>query len=277
MEIKYERVAFDEGEVKLCVRTRRPRAVGEPELRWHEQIDVLLVLAGSGRIQCGGAVYQVSKGSLLILDANMLHAALPGGTPEFEYCEIIPDTALCEAAGLSSFTTAFITAPRRDELALKLAEACCLIAEQRPASYDRQISGVITALLLHIGESCTAPSAAYETFPESPKVELVKKVLRYINLNFQKPIHTEDIAEYTGYSRDYLSHAFASVTGRTIVDYTNDYRCKKAQQLLITGSYSVSQALKACGFTNFSYFSKLYKQYNGVSPSDDIRSARKRL
>ena len=50
-----------------------------------------------------------------------------------------------------------------------------------------------------------------------------------------------------------LSREFKKLTGMTIVQYINSYRCKKAAEYIASGT-SVSEAANMCCFTNMSFF-----------------------
>lgn len=73
---------------------------------------------------------------------------------------------------------------------------------------------------------------------------------------------------------DYIRKLFKKETGATPYEYLLKERMTLAQQLLTSGAtnkfseYSVSQIAEACGYSEPLYFSRVFKQYFGVSPTE---------
>ncbi len=60
--------------------------------------------------------------------------------------------------------------------------------------------------------------------------------------------------------------AFKEYTGLSPIDYRNSLRLKKARVLMTSGEYNVSEASDICGFSNTSFFIRLYKKKFGTTP-----------
>jgi AraC-like DNA-binding protein len=58
-------------------------------------------------------------------------------------------------------------------------------------------------------------------------------------------------------------------TGKTLVEYINIVRCEHARELLSSGSFNVGESAEQCGFQDISYFSRIYKKYIGILPSEE--------
>ena len=52
--------------------------------------------------------------------------------------------------------------------------------------------------------------------------------------------------------------------------YLNEIRCQRAKLMLREGRANVSGVAQRCGFNNVSYFTKIYKEIYGHSPSNDF-------
>lgn len=59
---------------------------------------------------------------------------------------------------------------------------------------------------------------------------------------------------------------FREYTGTSPIAYRNDIRLTNAKSKLQSGEYNVSEAAEICGFTNLSYFIRLYKKKFGCTP-----------
>ena len=84
----------------------------------------------------------------------------------------------------------------------------------------------------------------------------------------------EDYLQTLPLSPDYVRKLFKKDTGLTPRDYLKNARMERAAQLFASGQtnrysfYTVSQVADLCGFADPMYFSKAFKSYFGVAPSD---------
>lgn len=95
---------------------------------------------------------------------------------------------------------------------------------------------------------------------------VVEKAKRFIHQNYTRDISREDIASSVFLTPDYLSKIFKTQTGVHIKDYINDLRIKKAKELLLQSSLSISEISSRTGFESFSYFSTVFKKATGDTP-----------
>lgn len=77
----------------------------------------------------------------------------------------------------------------------------------------------------------------------------------------------EELAEMVGLSVSHFRMLFRQTTGYTVVQYKNYMRVSRARDLLLMRNYSVSEVAEAVGIPDLYYFSRLFKQYLGFSPS----------
>lgn len=75
------------------------------------------------------------------------------------------------------------------------------------------------------------------------------------------------LATHFGLSKSHLSRKIKDLTGLSIGDLIRIERLKKAADLLLKSSYQVSEIAEIVGFNSFSYFSKSFKEFYGLTPS----------
>ena len=97
----------------------------------------------------------------------------------------------------------------------------------------------------------------------SPKIIMA---IEYIRENYHKPITLEEVADYVGISRVYLSQTFKKETNKNIWDYLAQYRLSKAKELLLTSNLKIYAIAELCGFGSPQYFNKIFKRLTGFSP-----------
>ena len=66
---------------------------------------------------------------------------------------------------------------------------------------------------------------------------------------------------------------FKKQTGYTIFDYLTHYKIEQAKKMLATGTYKIYEVSDYLGYKSKNYFSALFKEYTGVTPSQYRNSA----
>lgn len=80
--------------------------------------------------------------------------------------------------------------------------------------------------------------------------------------------NVERLSKEMAMSRGHLYRKVREVTGLSPVSYLNDYRLRKAMELLRAGCPSVGEAAYATGFSSPAYFAKMFKNRFGITPTE---------
>ncbi len=105
-----------------------------------------------------------------------------------------------------------------------------------------------------------------------PRLAYVKSAINYIRLKYSEPIGIVDIAGACGLNRSYLTRVFKHATGYTPQEYLSSYRMKKATELLLESTESVSSIAFLVGYSDAFTFSKAFKRAKDVSPTEYRKS-----
>lgn len=104
---------------------------------------------------------------------------------------------------------------------------------------------------------------------ESPILLAVNKISYEISENaFDSAISLSRILRKSGYSEDYIRAKFKRIIGKTPTEFLTEIRIKHALFLIdvYKNSLSLSEIAEKCGYLDYVYFSKKFKQVVGVSP-----------
>lgn len=101
----------------------------------------------------------------------------------------------------------------------------------------------------------------------------IDKVLRYLTKHYCEDLSIQSLSQKLGLSQPYFGALFTRATGLSFRQYLMKVRLNAAEDMLLSGEYSVSCVAESCGFTDVFYFSKVFKTSRGVSPSSIIPSA----
>lgn len=108
--------------------------------------------------------------------------------------------------------------------------------------------------------------AAKET-KENPFSLEVSQAVSYIEAHYDGKISLTALADHVGLSSSYLCRVFKEETGFNINTYINNLRMTKAVRLLEDKSCYIKEVAISVGFDDQLYFSRLFKKYYGVTPS----------
>ena len=89
----------------------------------------------------------------------------------------------------------------------------------------------------------------------------------WIKNHYYQPFDITELAAAVGCGADHLSSLFKRRVGISIVRYTNQLRIKTAKTLLSNYDVTIKEAAFSCGFSDEKYFMKVFKQLEGITPT----------
>lgn len=95
---------------------------------------------------------------------------------------------------------------------------------------------------------------------------VVRQAMAYVHEHYAEPFSREALALAVGLSDRYLTQCFRQETGITPVAYLNRYRIKQARSLLEGGALNITEVALAAGFSDPSYFARVFRAEVGVAP-----------
>jgi PAS domain S-box-containing protein len=131
-------------------------------------------------------------------------------------------------------------------------------------------AGIVTHLVgATIDVTNTKSRQSVERAPEA-----IREVLKYIEMNWNKPIYLVDVANQLCISPRAIQRYFAS-RGMTLTSYVKTYRLRHAHQALgdPKPETSVTGIALYCGFQNAGHFAREYREKFGELPSETLRKA----
>ena len=133
-------------------------------------------------------------------------------------------------------------------------------------SFFRRLNGhvfyhmsCLYSLLYQVCASLTEPPA---------KFKRLQPALKHIAEHFEQNEKIAFYAALCGMSEVNFRRLFVDYTGKSPIEYRNGLRLENARILLQSGEYNVSEAATSLGFSNLSYFTRLYRQTYGHTPKN---------
>lgn len=97
----------------------------------------------------------------------------------------------------------------------------------------------------------------------------VTKALAYIEQHYFDPdLSIGTVANFCNINQSYLSRLFRHSLNLCFSHYLSSFRLQKAKELLAKKKYKVNEVAEMVGYNNPFYFSREFKKYIGMPPSD---------
>ena len=137
------------------------------------------------------------------------------------------------------------------------------------------MQGLILELIVHLARNYstkrTEEADAYLN-QFGTEFNYVKRAIDYISANVHKPLTVEEISNAVGISQYHFMRIFKKVTKYTLSDYINMKRCEKARTMILSGECTITEAALSSGFSNLSYFAKVFKKVMGSLPTEILQN-----
>lgn len=235
---------------------------------WHENIELLCFTDGEGELRLGAERFEVHASDVAVINPEMLHTVYSESKTRY-YCLII-DRSFCEENGIDVFSLEFQSIINDGALYSLFLDF--VAAMELTASEDTRLYAVpaaracATALLSRLCQNYVVSDKRDKSAPRAAS-QMAKDVILYLRAHMGERITLDALAGRIGVSKYHLSREFKRESGKTIFEYLNILRCKEARKMLRGGGVTVAEAAEACGFCNFSYFTRSFKKYMGTLPS----------
>ncbi|MFC4809398.1 helix-turn-helix domain-containing protein [Paenibacillus sp. GCM10023250] len=258
---------------------------GEIRTHWHDHLEWIYVRKGQARIQVDGAFEQLGKGELAFVNAKQLHSAVKLA-PDTELICIVFNEALVRGSGLD------ITEPHYfvPYLNPRVKWPSWMRTD---APYIEEMNAAFSRLLVEF----TGKQAGYELLVKAELLRIFGLYFRYAELHaapaparaqkpydftsllltlrerYQETISVGEAARLVNLSPNHFCKIFKSVTGKTLIEYMHVLRVQEAERLLLDTDYPVTEIAGLVGFSNMTYFGRVFKKVRSKAPSA-IRKSR---
>ena len=105
----------------------------------------------------------------------------------------------------------------------------------------------------------------------------LKKSIDFMEKNLCEKITFSDIVQELSVSPTTLKMIFARTYGHGAMEHLTLMRIEKSKELLREGSLSCTDISSACGFCSVHHFSGVFKKYEGMSPTEYVKSIKSML
>ncbi len=248
--------------------TYRPNMPHSQPDNWHENIEILTFVKGTADVSLNERHVTVNAGDTVVVNSNCLHSV--SSSAELVYYCLIIDRAFCLQNYFDTSKMVFAELIHDEEVFHKMSLLAKEFGNEDGEYRTQVIRAHVLEICAHLCRFYTSDERAEST--ESHLLSCIKRALGHIHTNYKSNISLDEIAELVGLSKFYFAREFRRVTGYTLVAYINLVRCEKAKKLLSENRLSVGVISEECGFSNQSYFTKIFTAYTGRRPGEYRKS-----
>lgn len=233
-------------------------------------------LEGKATIDIDGQTFNMTEGSLVIIDANLSHRThyLESKYSKRILFEISP--ALFKP-GYADFIDTPVSLffkqytgvyPLDEPTAQQVGEILNTVYSEtilKEKNYEKIVLLRVFEIILLLTRSFDENYSSNEL--SSKQIQLLEPIMQHIMEHLHEDITLESLAEQFFLDKSYLSRIFKLYTGKTVVSFINQKRIEQAQRLLLLQKDESMQTIaESCGFKNQSYFTKVFKEQSGMTP-----------
>ncbi|GGD78304.1 AraC family transcriptional regulator [Paenibacillus nasutitermitis] len=132
--------------------------------------------------------------------------------------------------------------------------------------YQTLANGHLSLLLAHLARDGAAMKHTRHSWQVTD--EAVIQAMEYMNQHYAGKLSISELARHTNLSPNYFTTRFGQVTGMSPRKYLTLIRIGHARQLLRSTTIPMTAVAERSGFDSFPHFSRIFKQYEGVSPRE---------
>ena len=111
----------------------------------------------------------------------------------------------------------------------------------------------------------------------APKATVAQLTMRYISENFTEHISIKDICDAIGYSKSTILSSFKKEYSTTVNNYLTNLRLERSKKMLENQNTTINEIALKCGFSDQSYFSKVFSAKYGITPTDYRKDVEQKL
>ncbi len=248
-------------------------------VHWHKEIEFFYITSGKAIIYCDFNPITVSEGDFVVVNSNQLHQGQNLSNRLGRY-NIIVDPDLFYTGFKSRCETKYIYPIMQNYILFKnkisddkeignLIQKLIKEYEMQENGFELMIKGYLYELFgLLVRRHVVSYITPREYEKRLQQLKRFDRVFRYVEENYSQKITLTEAADMANMSRSHFCRSFKELTGKTFIEYVNFIRLNRAELFLSNSNMSVTEIAMCVGFNDINYFSRLFKQYKGMPPSD---------
>ncbi len=250
------------------------------ELHWHDQMEIIYIKKGFGKISIDLQPYDVSSGCIVPVLPGELHSIDQVDEEPMEYENIIFSLSVFDSADEDDWCREnVIEALKKGKLSFcrvirpgtsfhEDASAALDGADEACKHRDPGFSLLVKSEIFRFFYAIYKYSVPINSEGGHDDSESLKVVLSWVRLHYGEEITVADAALQSGFSASHFMRVFKKRTGKSFISFLTEYRLANAEYYLKETDKPIGEIAQICGFDNFSYFIRKFRGKYGTSPRE---------
>lgn len=250
-------------------------------LHCHDGYEVLMMKRGNVGMQIEDRMITLQPGDIVLIPPYVFHFACQQSSDT--YCRVVLNmketviqSLIARDESYRHITDVFYQTPDyhihvNGSTLRQLIDIACALEAASGSKADaygatilsKSLLSIILVILNRQAASSVAPILPQTQAPSMPKV--VTDVIHYVDQNLAGDLSVSGIAESVHLNSVYLTRLFRQYSGLSLQQYIIEKRLAEAKRMLRNGQ-SPTDVCYACGFNNYSNFSRTFTNHVKISP-----------
>jgi len=260
-------------------------------LHFHPEVQIMLILEGSGTKFVGDSIGSFSQNDILLLGPNLPHRFCNDGK-YYEQDSDLKAKNISVFFQIESFGENFFSLPEAypiQKLLLESMRGISISGETQKEvtslvqqllylkGFDRFITLFTILSLLSRSKDLEPLSSVGFEGPQKPSDnKKINDVYSYIMDNYTEEIKLQEAANIANMSINAFCRFFKQHTRKTFSTFLNEVRIGHACRLLIEDKRNIQETAFGCGYDNISYFNRQFKDITNYTPTEYVRMYREK-
>ncbi|WP_211745659.1 AraC family transcriptional regulator [Paenibacillus sp. Marseille-Q4541] len=247
---------------------------------WHKEIEIILITSGKVNLGVNNRSMELAADQAVIINGGDVHYVLASPGSErlvfqmdlsiFNDVIMLHNTPITLKELLSrieGFSTRWDT--ELQDRFIRLLKEIYKEEVNQEIGYTYAIKSKLYELVNILFREIPQLDVSHKGNNEVNSQEILERlsiVFEYIEKNYTHPIKLEDASTVVGFSPYYFARFFKKYTGKTFIEFLNEYRIDKAKWILLNEDIPITELVERVGFGSNKTFYRLFKQKIGVSP-----------
>ena len=247
---------------------------------WHPEIEITYVQKGTMCYKVNHMVYHLKEGDIVFNNSGALHSGTMENQKDCAYIPVTFDSRLIYGFFQSTVNSKYVDPVIQDSM----LPAICIdqsepwhkpfreyllriidLDEKKPDFYELDITICLQSMWRLLLEHITyEPQASREN---SLEYDRIKKILSYLEENYQNKITLNDIAGHIHLCESECTRLFKRHMNTTLFAFLQEYRIERSLEFL-QDDQPVSAVADKAGFSDPNYYSKVFAKIKGCSPRE---------
>lgn len=198
-----------------------------------------------------------------IIIMDILLTEMDGLSAIKEIRTFLPDACVTILSACSNFSYA------QEAISLDVFEY--LLKPVKPKVFEEVFEKMLDSIMEVDGATSNSINTAYDDLAKSNEKEyydhyVIEEAIEYIRKNFKQKLTLETVASKVYMNPKYFSQVFKEETGTPFSSYVNNLKIRHACKLLETTDYPAYRISMECGFSDPSYFNRVFTRAMGITP-----------